>query len=342
MKMQASKGFLGQYAGFFTRLVAFLIDVFILVAATSLITVTITAVLKLFGIDIQQCVNLNKGIDLKFVLCSVSAISLVVINVSLVPLYFIFFWSLSGQTLGDAAMGVRVVRINGRRMTAGIAILRYIGFILSLLALGLGFAWILVDDRRQGWHDKMAGTCVIYSWEARMDERFLWRIIKRVQHRWGSQGEKQEVVMDVTSAMRKYRIAVFNLDKTTEAYDVFDVLKRVDREDSSRVLSVTVVQKDHQGQLNVTDATESLEIKTPFQPDQQVLDLRLRAILENIPRNRSSVVAVIDQDYVDDVSDALPQCEVAVFRVDITPEYTRVQAPEDSGENQPAATEKAG
>jgi uncharacterized RDD family membrane protein YckC len=37
----------------------------------------------------------------------------------------------------------------------------------------LGFLWILIDNRRQGWHDKMAGTCVIYNWPARPDENFL-------------------------------------------------------------------------------------------------------------------------------------------------------------------------
>jgi uncharacterized RDD family membrane protein YckC len=37
----------------------------------------------------------------------------------------------------------------------------------------LGFFWILIDDRRQGWHDKIAGTLVIYTWEAHHEERFL-------------------------------------------------------------------------------------------------------------------------------------------------------------------------
>jgi hypothetical protein len=36
----------------------------------------------------------------------------------------------------------------------------------------------------------------------------------------------------------------------------------------------------------------------------------------------------MDQDFVDDASDALPKIEVAVYRVDITPEYTLIQAPE--------------
>jgi uncharacterized RDD family membrane protein YckC len=52
-------------------------------------------------------------------------------------------------------------------------ILRYLGYSLSAISLFLGFFWILIDDRRQGWHDKIAGTLVIYTWEAHHEERFL-------------------------------------------------------------------------------------------------------------------------------------------------------------------------
>ena len=326
--MRAYKGMLGQYAGFFTRLLAFLVDVFVLVAATSLVTVTITAVLKVFGVDVQQCVNLSSGVNLEFIVCSVAAIALIVINISIVPLYFILFWGLSGQTLGKAVLGVRVVRLNGKRMGIGTAILRYIGYFISLLTLGLGFGWILVDDRRQGWHDKIAGTCVIYSWDAQMDERFLWRMVKWVEHRWSRRRAVLEAVMDITPMMRKYRIAVFNLDEPSETYQVFEVLKRIDKVDPARVLSISVVQKDKQGQIDVTDATETLPAKPSIQPDKEALDIRLQTVLGNLPRNRSAVVAVMDQDFVDDASDALPKIEVAVYRVDITPEYTLIQAPE--------------
>ncbi len=89
-----------------------------------------------------------------------------------------------------------------------------------------------------------------------------------------------------------------------------------------------MVQKDKQGQIDVTDATETLPAKPSIQPDKEALDIRLQTVLGNLPRNRSAVVAVMDQDFVDDASDALPKIEVAVYRVDITPEYTLIQAPE--------------
>jgi uncharacterized RDD family membrane protein YckC len=185
MKMQADKGLLGQYAGFFTRLLAFLLDVVIVIAATLLVSVTVDSLLGVLGIDLRKCADVTRGTPLRFAACVVATRSLPVIQVSIIPLYYVVFWSLSGQTPGKAALGVRVVRINGKRMGLVTASVRYVGYVVSMLALGLGFFWILVDDRRQGWHDKMARTCVIYSWDARTDEYFLWRVVKWVRRRWG-------------------------------------------------------------------------------------------------------------------------------------------------------------
>lgn len=76
--------------------------------------------------------------------------------------YLLVCWSVLGQTPGMMLMGLRIVRTNGRKMTFGHALLRYVGCLLSVVPLFLGFLWILVDPRRQGWHDKLGGTCVIY------------------------------------------------------------------------------------------------------------------------------------------------------------------------------------
>jgi uncharacterized RDD family membrane protein YckC len=42
-------------------------------------------------------------------------------------------------------------------------IIRYLGYYVSIFALGLGFLWVAWDDKKQGWHDKMAGTVVILN-----------------------------------------------------------------------------------------------------------------------------------------------------------------------------------
>ncbi len=81
--------------------------------------------------------------------------------------YFVASWVLIGQTPGQALLGLRVVRLDHRRMTVRRAFVRYLGYWLAAIPLCLGFVWIVVDPRRQGWNDKLAGTCVVYSWEAR-------------------------------------------------------------------------------------------------------------------------------------------------------------------------------
>jgi uncharacterized RDD family membrane protein YckC len=85
--------------------------------------------------------------------------------------YYAFFWFFVGMTIGDAAMGIRIVRTNGKRIGPFRTLVRLFGYVISLIPFGLGFFWILIDDRRQGWHDKLAGTFAIYAWEARPEEQ---------------------------------------------------------------------------------------------------------------------------------------------------------------------------
>jgi len=76
-------------------------------------------------------------------------------------LYFAGSWARSGQTIGDLFLGIKVVSGDGKPVSWGRALLRYMGYIISALFLSLGFLWIAFDQKRQGWHDKLAGTYVI-------------------------------------------------------------------------------------------------------------------------------------------------------------------------------------
>ncbi|HEX2370453.1 MAG TPA: RDD family protein, partial [Acidimicrobiia bacterium] len=75
-------------------------------------------------------------------------------------LYFALSTDLTGRTPGKWLMGLRVVRMSGGDITLGRALLRSLGYIVSLIPLGAGFLWVLVDDERRGWHDHIAGTKV--------------------------------------------------------------------------------------------------------------------------------------------------------------------------------------
>jgi uncharacterized RDD family membrane protein YckC len=57
--------------------------------------------------------------------------------------------------------GLQVVSADGAPISFGIAFLRAVGYLVSGALFNLGFIWAAFDKRKQGWHDKIAGTVVI-------------------------------------------------------------------------------------------------------------------------------------------------------------------------------------
>jgi uncharacterized RDD family membrane protein YckC len=91
-------------------------------------------------------------------------------------LYFAYPWAVSGQTPGMAVLGIRVVRDDGTALPSSRAAVRTLAFPLSFLLCGLGFLGILVQREHRALHDLIAGSAVIYSWDARAARlRFLAR-----------------------------------------------------------------------------------------------------------------------------------------------------------------------
>ncbi len=78
--------------------------------------------------------------------------------------YFWFFWTdRGGQTPGKMLMKIRVVKLDGGPLTSADSLMRYGGYLINTLPFlfGLGWLWAFIDPRRQGWHDKLARTCVV-------------------------------------------------------------------------------------------------------------------------------------------------------------------------------------
>ncbi len=72
------------------------------------------------------------------------------------------FWRVWGATPGKMAVGARIVDADtGGRPSTGHLIGRYFAYIPSALVLLLGYFWVAWDKRKQGWHDKLAGTLVV-------------------------------------------------------------------------------------------------------------------------------------------------------------------------------------
>jgi uncharacterized RDD family membrane protein YckC len=86
----------------------------------------------------------------------------VLLNRVLPALVCIVGWGRFGATPGKCLLELRVVDARtGGRPGYMRAFIRYVGYFVSFLTLGLGFVWIVFDRRRQGLHDKLAGTRVI-------------------------------------------------------------------------------------------------------------------------------------------------------------------------------------
>lgn len=83
------------------------------------------------------------------------------LRIALGVAYFTSFITWRGTTLGGMVLGLRVVRIDGRPIDRTVALVRAIAAILSGLCIGIGWFWACWDERRQTWHDRLAGTVVV-------------------------------------------------------------------------------------------------------------------------------------------------------------------------------------
>jgi uncharacterized RDD family membrane protein YckC len=149
----------GHYAGGVSRLVAFAADVG---ASWGLFTVGAAAL----AFSIQLVTGSSFSLESHQIASLISAVIWEFI-------YFAYQWSLSGKTIGMAVLGIRVVKTDGTPIGARQAVVRTVTFPLSIIALGLGFLGILTNRDRHAWHDRFAGTAVVYSWDARA-ARLRW------------------------------------------------------------------------------------------------------------------------------------------------------------------------
>lgn len=149
------------HAGFASRTLAFMVDLLIVALIMLVSVLSLQLIGSFFPIArfLAHVTGIEPGGQLR------SQVALAVTIVVFVA-YNTFWWTMIGETPGKAALGLRVVRTNGERLTIWRSVVRALSYWLSALPLFLGFLWILVDDRRQGWHDKFADTFVIYARQA--------------------------------------------------------------------------------------------------------------------------------------------------------------------------------
>jgi uncharacterized RDD family membrane protein YckC len=158
----AQENLQGHYAGFASRFLAFAVDVAVITAGFLLILAVVNFVASIVT---GKTINYNRNDTWVVVGYLVWAF-----------IYFAHWWGLNGKTPGGGLFGVQVLTDDGRDVSGWRAIERTLAFPLSFLILCLGFLGILLGDRRRALHDVIAGTVVVYSWDARAARlRFLSR-----------------------------------------------------------------------------------------------------------------------------------------------------------------------
>ena len=150
-----------KFAGFWRRLVAFMID-------STIVTIIFVVLLIIAGLAFffgAMSADNNAWIaDLTNLTGISSALLLILVFYLTINIaYFTYFHGTTGRTPGKMLLGLQVYCANGAEVSFGIAFLRAVGYLVSslLLTIPLGFIWAAFDKRKQAWHDKIAGTVVI-------------------------------------------------------------------------------------------------------------------------------------------------------------------------------------
>jgi uncharacterized RDD family membrane protein YckC len=155
------------YAGFVSRLMAMVVDMLIIFAIWIVSAIALSFIAQTSSVS--ELIRLLSGIFTWVTPLSQIIIGLVVDLTSLLGtgfLYFTFFYSFGGASIGKHLMGLRVVRADGRPLRPARAALRTLAYVVSMLLFYAGFLNVLVDDRRRAWHDILNGTVVVHSWRA--------------------------------------------------------------------------------------------------------------------------------------------------------------------------------
>jgi uncharacterized RDD family membrane protein YckC len=137
-----------DYEGLVTRAIAFAVDAAIINLIALIVGVGVGLALSILSISDE----------LKTVLLACGGVTFVVWSVA----YFAVFWSTTGQTPGNRLMHIRVCDADDRAvLSLRRSVLRFGALVLAAVPLFAGFLPVLVDDRRRGLHDMLAGTVVV-------------------------------------------------------------------------------------------------------------------------------------------------------------------------------------
>ena len=138
-----------EYVGFWRRVGAALIDTLVL------LVVSVPLILAVYGTSYFSRAQESGGF---------AGIWDFLVQVVFPAVAVIVFWKLRGATPGKMAISAKIVDAKtGGPPSTGQLVGRYFGYFVSIVPLFLGLIWVGIDRRKQGFHDKLAGTVVIHD-----------------------------------------------------------------------------------------------------------------------------------------------------------------------------------
>ncbi|MDP9942140.1 RDD family protein [Ectopseudomonas alcaliphila] len=135
-----------EYAGFWSRTGAMLIDTFLIMLITVPLTISIYG-WSYFTDENTPIIAGPADFLISWVMPAVAVIA---------------FWITKQATPGKMAISAKIVdATTGQPATPAQLIGRYFAYLVSMIPLFIGIFWVAFDKRKQGWHDKLSGTVVI-------------------------------------------------------------------------------------------------------------------------------------------------------------------------------------
>jgi uncharacterized RDD family membrane protein YckC len=145
-----------RYVGFWARFLAMIIDNVWVTIVLALVVVAF------FGQDFMANMMMIPDGSAEMAGMAAQGAGSFLAQLLLPAVLIVGFWVWKAATPGKMVISAEIVdaKTLGKPST-GQLIVRYIGYFISAFAFGLGFLWVAFDKRKQGWHDKIAGTLVV-------------------------------------------------------------------------------------------------------------------------------------------------------------------------------------
>ena len=226
--------------------------------------------------------------------------------------------------IGPYAMGLRVVRLNGKRMTFWSSLVRWVGYMVSFATLGLGFLWVLWDDRRQGFADKLAKTVVVYSGRPSKTSSCWIAFVRSCARNARQLTAMPEGAQAIVAKPMRLELVLAILPSMGKVRDTTNVLQDAVRNGVFQIVSSAVMVKDetgalgHVGSSDLAAGDKSTLSDTVVASDPRLQQIKIDQLMLDVPNGSFILLIVVEDKSLTPLLKTLTAAKVAanVFDLD--------------------------